>query len=170
MAAEPLGPEGRGLGKAFTTKLFNKLDPQLRKEGLTAILQLVGIGEAQIVVPAAMNRVGPLAKKGVPVAHYCPEPVPYTVSDMGILNKSPNTYAARIFVNWFISKEGQIAQFWGNSSTPAHKDFYQSPDFIFYPDAVKGKKMAVLGPDAPKTTAKLITFWNKLWQDHGMKQ
>ena len=76
-----------------------------------------------------MNRVGPLAKKGVPVAHYCPEPVPYTVSDMGIMNKSPNTYAAKIFVNWFISKEGQIAQFWGNSSTPAHKDFYQSPGF-----------------------------------------
>lgn len=162
--------KGEAWGRAYTEKLFSKLDPQLRKEGLTAILKLVGIGEADIVIPAAMNRVGPLAKKGMPVGHYCPEPVPYTVSDMGILNKSPNTYAAKIFVNWFVSKEGQMAQFWGNSSTPAHKDFYQSADFIFYPEAVKGKKMAVLGPDAPKTAEKLTRLWNKLWRGQGDKR
>lgn len=159
---------GDDWGKAYTAKLFD-LDPQLRKEGMSAILNLVGLGEADAVVPAAMNRVGPLAEQGVPVGHHCPEPVPYTVSDMAVMNKSPNTFAAKIFVNWFISKEGQIAQFWANSSTPSHKEFYTDKRFIFYPEQVAGKKMAVLGPDAPKTDKTLTTFWNELWLSKGGK-
>lgn len=160
---------GDAWGKDYTTKLFG-LDPQLRKEGMSAILNLVGLGEADAVIPAAMNRVGPLAKEGVPVGHHCPEPVPYTVSDMAVMNKSPNTHAARIFVNWFLSKEGQIAQFWANSSTPAHKEFYTNKQFIFYPEQVAGKKMAVLGPDAPKTDKTLTNFWNEQWTRKGGKK
>ena len=137
---------------------------------MSAILNLVGLGEADAVIPAAMNRVGPLAKEGVPVGHHCPEPVPYTVSDMAVLNKSPNTHAAKIFVNWFLSKEGQIAQYWANSSTPSHKEFYTNKQFIFYPEQVAGKKMAVLGPDAPKTDKTLTNFWNEQWIKKGGKK
>jgi ABC-type Fe3+ transport system substrate-binding protein len=158
--------KGSTWGKDYTNKLF-ALSPQLRKEGLTGVLKLVGLGEAQAVLPAAMNRVGPLAKKGMPIAHHCPEPVPFTVSDMAIMNKSPHTNAAKIFVNWFISKEGQIAQFWANASTPSHKEFYQNKQFIFYPEQVAGKKMAVLGPDSPKTAKALTRFWNAEWQAKG---
>jgi ABC-type Fe3+ transport system substrate-binding protein len=139
----------------------------LRKEGLSAVIKLVGLGEADAVVPAAMNRVGPLAKKGMPVAHHCPTPVPFAVSDMGIFNKSPHTNAAKIFVNWFISKEGQIAQFWANKSTPSHKEFYQDKQFVFYPEVVAGKKMALLGPNSTKTAKTLIKLWNKEWIGRG---
>ena len=154
--------KGDAWGKQYTRDLFTKLSPQLRKEGLNAGITLVGIGEANAAIPSAMMRVGPEAKKGTPVAFHCPEPVPYTISDMAILKGSPHTNAAKIFVNWYLSKEGQIAQYWGNYSPPSHKELLRK-EFLFYPEAVAGKKIAVLDDRAEALSKTVIEEWNKYW-------
>ncbi len=154
--------KGDDWGKAYTRDLFAKLSPQLRKEGLNAGINLVSLGEASAAVPSAMMRVGPEAKKGAPVAFHCPEPVPYTISDMAILKNSPHTNAAKVFVNWFLSKEGQIAQYWGNYSPPSHKELLRK-EFLFYPEAVAGKKIAVLDDNSEELSKRVIEEWNKYW-------
>ncbi len=154
--------KGPDWGKQFMRDLFTKTSPQLRKEGLNAGITLVSIGEASAAIPSAMMRVGPEAKKGAPVAFHCPEPVPYTISDMAIMNKSPRTNAAKIFVNWYLSKEGQIAQYWGNYSPPSHKELLRK-EFLFYPEAVAGKKIAPLNDRAEEMAKDVVEEWNKYW-------
>lgn len=154
--------KGDDWGRKYTQDLFTRLSPQLRKEGLNAGINLVALGEASAAVPSAMMRVGPEAKKGAPVAFHCPEPVPYTISDMGIINKSPRTNAAKIFVNWLLSKEGQIAQYWGDFSPPSHKELLRK-EFLFYPEAVTGKKIAVLDDSSEELSKRVLEEWNKYW-------
>ncbi|MFT5538811.1 MAG: ABC-type Fe3+ transport system substrate-binding protein, partial [Alphaproteobacteria bacterium] len=114
--------KGDAWGKDFSTKLMKNLQPQLRKEGMSALLNLVVLGEGDAALPSAMNRVAPLHDKGAPIGHHCPEPVVFTVSELGIFKNSPHINGAKIWVNWFLSKEGQIAQFWANGSTPIHNE------------------------------------------------
>lgn len=158
--------KGDEWGKEFTRKLMVDLKPQLRKEGMSAVLNLVVLGEGDLNVPAAMDRVGAQAEKGAPVGFHCPEPVPFTVSELGVFKGAPNTNAAKIWVNWFLSKEGQVAQFWAEDSTPIHKGL-QRKEFLAFPEAVEGKKKALLGDHADKTSERLAAFWDPLWLQGG---
>jgi iron(III) transport system substrate-binding protein len=144
--------------------LFDKLNPQLRKEGLNALVKLAGLGEGNAAVPAAMNRVGALAETGAPVGYHCPEPVTFTFAEGGILRNSPRINGAKIFLNWFISREGQIAQYWADESAPVREEL-RSKEFLAYPDAVVGKKMATPGDE--ETKIKLQKTWNDLWLNGG---
>lgn len=158
--------KGDDWGKTFTHKLLVDLKPQLRKEGMSAILNLVVLGEGDLTVPAAMDRVGAEAEKGAPVSFHCPEPVPFTVSELGVFKGAPHVNAAKIWVNWFLSKEGQVAQYWAEDSTPIHKGL-QRKEFLAFPEAVEGKKKALLGDDADKTSVRLAAFWDPLWLNGG---
>lgn len=158
--------KGDDWGKDFTRKLLVNLQPQLRKEGMSAILNLVILGEGEIAVPSAMNRVGPQVEKGAPIGFHCPEPVPFTVSELGVFKGAPHINAAKIWVNWFLSKEGQVAQYYAESSTPIHNDL-QRKEFLFFPEAVAGKKKAVLGENSADTSVRLAKYWDPLWIQGG---
>lgn len=158
--------KGDQWGQDFTRKLLVNLQPQLRKEGMSALLNLVVLGEGDMAVPSAMNRTGPLVEKGAPIGFHCPEPVPYTVSELGVFKGAPHINAAKIWVNWLLSKEGQVAQYWAEESTPVHKDL-QRKEFVFFPEAVAGKKKAVLGAESEKTSVRLAKFWDPLWIQGG---
>lgn len=158
--------KGDNWGEGFTRKLLVDLKPQLRKEGMSAILNLVILGEGDIAVPSAMNRVGPEVEKGAPIGFHCPEPVPYTVSELGVFKGSPHINAAKIWVNWLLSKEGQVAQYWAEESTPVHKDL-QRKEFVYFPEAIAGKKKAILGAESDKTSVRLAKLWDPLWIQGG---
>lgn len=148
----------------FLTKLFDKLQPQIRKEGLNALVKLTSLGEGAAAVPQAMNRVFNTAETGAPVAFHCPEPVTFALTEAGIMKNSPHLHGAKIFMNWLISREGQIAQFSADESTPVRPDM-QRKEFLPYPDEVAGKKVATPGDD--ETKAKLQKRWNALWLQGG---
>jgi ABC-type Fe3+ transport system substrate-binding protein len=101
--------------------------------------------------------------KGVPIAWHCPEPVPISVSQMGILKGNPHPNAARLWTNWFLSKEGQIAQLFADQSPPAHRDM-QTDAFLPFPDEIKGKKSA---PAVEEEVQALYDVWNKYWEKGG---
>ena len=153
-------------GREYVRKIFENLHPQLRKESLNALVKLTALGEGQAAVPQAMNKVGDSAKTGSPVGYHCPEPVPLVLTEMGIMKNSPHVNGAKIFANWFISKEGQIAQFWANASTPAREDM-RGKQFLDFPEAVIGKKLVTLHPDSSQTVVKLSEYWDKMWQSAG---
>ena len=50
-----------------------------------------------------------------------------------MLEKSPRKNAARLFVNWILSREGQMMQYYDSYVVPVHKDLQVLPfvsDFV----------------------------------------
>jgi iron(III) transport system substrate-binding protein len=154
---------GEAWGRQFTDKLFAQT-PQLRKEGLDAMLSLVIAGEFDLSLPTADNRVLPWIDKHAPISYFCPTPAPLSTSEMGILRGSPDLYAAKIYVNWTLSKEGQIAQFYATKSPPVHRDL-QDARFIPFADQVAGKKVALAG--SADLAKEVLTYWQQKWTSQG---
>lgn len=156
------GTKGEDWTKDFLTRLFADLKPQLRKEGMNALHELVAAGEFHAFIPAGEDRTYELALEGAPVAFACPEPVPRTLRHMSILKGTPNLHAARIFVNWLLSKEGQIAKIVAKSALPIHKDLLR-PELIPWADQVVGKAISWPPKNRREIEPKLEKFWSNLW-------
>ena len=159
--------KGESWTKDFLTKLLIEVKPQLRKEGLNALQELLAPGEYQAVIPAWGTRTQQKVLDGAPLGFVCPEPVPVSVSDAVILKGAPNLNAARIFLNWLLSREGQIAQYASAYITPVHRDLMR-PEFIPFSDQVLGKEMSFRDPALEvDVVPQLEEFWNKLWMQPG---
>ena len=153
--------------KDFLTKLFNEVKPQLRREGVNAILELLAAGEFDASIPSAEYRSFKKQQDGAPINYHCPEPVPTTVSEMGILKGAPNINSARLFVNWFLSKEGQLAQYVADYAPPVHKDLRRK-EFVPFADEIVTKKGAFRDPAIEvEIQPKLLAFWDELWMRGG---
>jgi iron(III) transport system substrate-binding protein len=159
--------KGEKWTKDFLTKLFNDVKPQLRREGMNAMLELLAAGEFYGSIPSAEYRTYQKTLDGAPVNYTCPEPVPAAVSEMAILKGSPNINSARIFVNWFLSKEGQIAQYVADYAPPVHKDL-QRKELLPFADQIVGKEIAFRDPALElEVQPKLLEFWDELWLKGG---
>ena len=155
--------KGAEWGRKFTEKVF-ALKPQLRKEGQGAVLALAVAGEMELAIPAAMNRVAEYRIKNdkTPIGHHCPTPVVFTISETGIMAKNPHMNAAKLYVNWYLSKEGQLAQFWANESVPSHKGM-RDKRFVYWPENVEGKEMAQFKYDNPEAGKEVLKTWDAHW-------
>ena len=159
--------KGEKWTKDFFTKLFTELKPQLRREGMNAMLELTAAGEFHANIPAAEYRVYQKTLDGAPVSYTCPEPVPVAVSEMGILKGAPNLNAARLFVNWFLSKEGQIAQYISDFAPPVHKELRRK-EFLPFAEEILGKNAGFRDPAIElEIQPKLLEFWDGLWLKGG---
>lgn len=156
---------GEKWGEDFTRKLFQDLDPQRRKEGMSATTALTAAGEFDANIPAPEWVAEKLVKKGAPLGYHCPSPVPVTVSQIGMLAKSPHKNAARLFINWMISREGQVLQYVETFAVPVHNAL-QTPKFLPFADTILGKPHLVRD-DALLTSAidgKMEATWKKYWE------
>ncbi len=155
--------KGEKWTKDFLTKLFAEVRPQLRREGMNALIELLAAGEFYGTIPSAEYRTYQKTLDGAPVSYTCPEPVPVAVSEMAILKGAPNINAARLFVNWFLSKEGQIAQYVSDFAPPVHKDL-QRKELLPFADQIVGKERSLRDPAAElEIQPKLLEFWDPLW-------
>jgi ABC-type Fe3+ transport system substrate-binding protein len=146
---------------AFLKKLFAN-QPQRRKEGLDASAKLLAAGEYDIYVPTAPYRAQGLKDAGSPVGWYSPSPVPLAFADVVILASSPNPNAAKVFVNWFLSREGQGVYTKADHAVPVHPALRLDRDYLgIFADQFLGKPWAVRGPD---DEAKFMPDIRKLWQ------
>lgn len=162
--------KGEKWTKEFLTKLFAEVRPQLRREGMNAMLELTAAGEFFANIPAAEYRVYQKTLDGAPVSYTCPEPVPAAVSEMGILKGAPNINAARLFVNWFLSKEGQIAQYVSDFAPPVHKELRRK-EFLPFADQILGRQAGFRDPAIElEVQPKLLEFWDDLWLRAGGKR
>jgi iron(III) transport system substrate-binding protein len=158
---------GEKWAKEFLSKLFTEVKPQLRREGMNAMLELLAAGEFHATIPSAEYRTYKKQLDGAPLSYHCPEPVPIAVSEMGILKGAPNINSARIFVNWFLSKEGQIAQYVGDYAPPVHKELRRK-EFVPYAEEILTKKGAFRDPAIEvEIQPKLLAFWDELWMRSG---
>ncbi|MEE8516972.1 MAG: extracellular solute-binding protein [Alphaproteobacteria bacterium] len=158
------GAKGEAWATNFMTKLFTELKPQLRKEGLNASLGLAIAGEFHAVIPASSNRARQYLKRGAPVGWHCPDPVPISISQMAMLKASPRPNATKVFLNWFLSREAQMAQYEANFAPPVHKDL-QRVEFRNFAQETIGKTMAFRHPGLlVEVSPKMLRVWNRLWQ------
>jgi ABC-type Fe3+ transport system substrate-binding protein len=105
--------------------------------------------------------------KGAPVGYHCPEPVPGVASDVVILKGTPNLNAAKIFVNWLLSKEGQLSSMAVVHTTPIHRDL-RRPEFIPFAEKILGKEIVYRDTKMQREiTPKVRDFWNALWLGGG---
>ncbi|HTI86138.1 MAG TPA: extracellular solute-binding protein [Alphaproteobacteria bacterium] len=155
---------GEEWGKNFITHLFQDLKPQLRKEGNNALVSLVIAGEFYAAIPSADYRTKQYVDKGAPISWHCPEPVPMSISEMSMIKGNPHPYASKLWVNWFLSKEGQLAQYYADQATPVHKELHRK-EFIPFPDEIEGRKIAFRDPVVlEETLPRVFEAWNPLWE------
>ena len=157
------GAHGDDWMKDFLAKLFGDVKPQLRKEGANQLLTLVSAGEMDAAIPAGDHRIVQYQEKGAPIGWHCPLPVPSAISEGGILRSNPNLNASKLFMNWLLSKEGQMAQYASDDSPPIHKDL-QTRAFLPFPDEVIGKKIAFRDPALSEEHDGLLELWNPYWE------
>lgn len=148
----------------FLKKLFAN-DPQRRKEGLDASANLLGAGEYDLLIPAAPYRIQDVKGKGAPVGWFSPEPLSIAVSEMVILNGGPNPNAAKVFVNWFISREGQSTYGKAENSVPAHPALRTERDYLGeFADAFVGRPASHRTPeDEINVLPEVRKVWQSLW-------
>lgn len=133
---------GEKWGQEFMRRLFNEVQPQKRKEGMTQMTALTVAGEFHANIPSPEWVAQRYVTKGAPVSYHCPVPVPISTSQIVMLDKSPRKNAARLFINWVLSREGQILQYAKTFAVPVNKGL-QSPDFLPFADTIIGKPSVV---------------------------
>lgn len=154
---------GAEWGRAYMDKLFNQVKPQLRKEGMNAMVSLAIAGEFAITIPSAMYRVHQLAEKGAPISYHCPEPVPTTVQSVVALSGNPHPNGTRIYINWMLSREGQIAQYYAITASSVREEL-NIPELIAFPDQVRGKKKAFRDPKLlHEAWPQVLASWSAVW-------
>lgn len=147
----------------YIERFFSEVKPQVRKEGLSALVTLVVAGEISAAIPADPARVKAFVEKGAPVSWHCPELIPRAISQIAVLKGSPNANAAKVFSNWMVSKEGQIAQFHAEGTSPSHRAL-QRVELLPFGDQIQGRKQV----DEDEThLSELNTMWGKSWKRGG---
>jgi ABC-type Fe3+ transport system substrate-binding protein len=87
-----------------------------------------------------------------------------------LIKGSPSANAGRIFINWILSKEGQIAQFAASYQPSVHKDLIRR-EFVPFADEILGKPMSFRDPKLElEVLPKVTDFWNALWMRTGPKE
>jgi iron(III) transport system substrate-binding protein len=159
--------KGESWTKDFLTKLFTEVKPQLRKEGQSALIELLAAGEFHAVIPSNPARTYTKSLAGGPLGYTCPEPAPSSVNEAVLLRGAPNLHAGKVFLNWLLSKEGQIAQFAAHSGSPVHSELMRK-EFIPFADEILGKQESFRDPGLEtEVLPKVFEFWNQLWLTGG---
>ena len=162
------GEKGEKYAKKLMGDFFSTLKPQLRKEAINGMMKLASIGEVDIAMPSAGYRVKLQVNQGAPIAFHCPEPVPTAGADVMVFKGGPRINSAKIFVNWLMSIEGQVALHAADGTRPSHKDLAALSSVMPYPEAVIGKKLAYRTLDLTLHQMKpMFAAWNKSWQAAG---
>jgi len=137
---------------------------QLAKQDIVSIasanrvvVDRVMAGEHALCLDAFLHHPTISARKGAPVAPQPLDPVLTVVSSVMLPKSPPHPYAAMLFIDYLLSKEGQ-ARLQGADYFPAHPDVPASPDLDKIVPRKIGLKENYISPakmnsDLPKSRA-----------------
>ncbi|MGI9406823.1 MAG: extracellular solute-binding protein [Hyphomicrobiaceae bacterium] len=146
---------------------FDNLKPQLRKEGIGGISNLLLAGEFDVALPVPNDETFDMMQTGAPVGFHCPEPVAQYFSLIGMFRNSPSHYSSKILINWMLSQEGQLTRYVTGLDGPIHKDL-QTEYSTALGGQFAGKDIALrtlqgLTEELPK----LYDVYNPMWTNAG---
>jgi iron(III) transport system substrate-binding protein len=96
---------GQEKGLGFMRSLA-QLEPQLRT-GRTLVSQLVAAGETPVALTSFSSNFESIKNRGAPVDWVALDPVIGYLHPIALSAKAPNPRAARLFIDFFLSKRGQ---------------------------------------------------------------
>lgn len=152
--------KGKEWAEEFTKKFFTIVKPQFRNEGMDSLLAILVAGEMHAALPIPEYNAKAFEQKGAPVGWHCPEPVPLAPSQLGIMSGNPHPNAARVWTNWMLSREAQLAQFIADHSPPSHKAL-QRKEFVVYADQVVGRRLVQADEQYNR---EVYGIWQKYWK------
>ena len=136
------------LGPEKATKLaegFVRNKAQFRTEGADAAVKFLAAGEYKIGIPVSEYNAYAVSKVHGPVDWLAVDLLPVILGNIQILKKAAHPYAARLYVNWILSEEGQETYAKVTGANPVHPSLQEAS--FNYPDLaqrIKGKKQIVL--------------------------
>ena len=99
------------VGGEFIRRLFSEMDVAVSRDQ-RVMLDWVASGKYHLYLFATTNDVEDAKKKGLPVGVvYAPAEEGHISGGFGhlcLINKAPHPNAARVFINWLLSKDGQL--------------------------------------------------------------
>lgn len=99
------------LGGEFIRRLFSEMDLTVAGDQ-RQLLDWVASGKSHIYLFATSSDVRDAQRKGLPVGVLYGEPGEGYMSGgfghLALINKAPHPNAAKVFINWLLSKEGQL--------------------------------------------------------------
>jgi iron(III) transport system substrate-binding protein len=156
------GVYGEKWAEEYMAAIFSKMKPQLRKERLSMLPQLNHLGEYDLGIPAGDFIYKVQMDRGMNISVHFPEPVPRTAAPVGVVQGNPHPNASKLFVNWLLSKEGQIALHVHDEAIPSHTGL-PAARFQSYPKELAGKKVAPSSAAVVRSIPGLMEKWHKLW-------
>lgn len=109
-------------------------------------IRMVGRGEFAVYVGGSTDTAAPIIAEGAPLRVAAPEEGnSVTMGTILVARRAPHPNAARVFINWLLSPEGQISYGESSGSTPIRKDV---PDFITPGARITPKQMWLYSWDA----------------------
>jgi len=115
------------LGEEFMSRLMAEMEPVIVDDARTAAEELA-LGKYAFCLFSCQREVGTLAGEGLPVknevTHLLAEGPQVTMGSGAIfsVNRPPHPNAQKLFVNWFLSKEGQTLMQQANGEDSARVD------------------------------------------------
>jgi len=100
------------MGKEKAQRYMRELVKQniaLRRESNAMRAQLVAAGEAPMDIDATLGPVDELKRRGAPIDWVALSPVPVVTSAHGLAYRPPHPNAARLYLDFILSREGQKA-------------------------------------------------------------
>jgi iron(III) transport system substrate-binding protein len=152
--------KGKAWTEDYTQKFFTQLKPQFRNEGTDALLAILAAGEVRASLPVAEYNAKLFEEKGAPISWHCPEPVPLAPSQIGIMAGNPHPNASKVWTNWMLSREAQLAQFVADYAPPSHKAL-QRKEFVVYADEVIGKHLVQADEQYNR---EVYAIWQQHWK------
>jgi iron(III) transport system substrate-binding protein len=99
---------GKEQGLNYMQKLAGQ-KPVIRDVSTSMRLQFVGAGEAAMDIDSSFSTVKPLMEKGAPLNWFTLDPVFVVPSGHGLAAHAPHPNAAKLFIDYILSKDGQRA-------------------------------------------------------------
>jgi len=115
------------LGDKFLSRLMTEMDPVIVNDARTAAEELA-LGKYAFCLFSCQREVGKLTKEGLPVknevSHLLDEGPMISMGSGAIfsVNRPPHPNAQKLFINWFLSKEGQMLMQQANGEDSARLD------------------------------------------------
>jgi ABC-type Fe3+ transport system substrate-binding protein len=147
----------------FSKQLF-ALKPEQRSEGQNALPQLIANGTVPVILPTASYTIDTLAKTGAPVSWYTPQPAISNPSDLEIMSDATDPSAAKIFVNWMASAEGELVAAVAEDISPVQASLSNISALYPYASQVVGKTWQYISPAKETGVAAVIDpIWKASW-------
>ncbi|MBI4331010.1 MAG: extracellular solute-binding protein [Chloroflexi bacterium] len=141
----------RAVGYEFMRE-FAKQEPAITRD-LRLLLEWVARGKYAVAVGPNSNTIGEFLNAGAPLKQVLLSDAPYAITayPLALFNKAPHPNAARVFINWFLTKEAQTIASKAFMSQSARLDV---PTDHLDPDAVRQPGLIYLFSNAEDVTSE----------------